>query len=173
MTEAYIPYGGYWSTPFAKWQGTLSHRNSVELAAHVAKDELDKREINPADFDMAVLGITVPQHKSFYGAPWMTAMMGAEKVTGPTVTQACATSARCLQNTAQEIGEYKAGADLEILQPARWREILETRTELAEKLGVDPAFILDYLDLMHKQSIALQKSVFKAQGKSDSEGIPW
>lgn len=75
--------------------------------------------------------------------------------------------------TAQEIGEYKAGADLEILQPARWREILETRTELAEKLGVDPAFILDYLDLMHKQSIALQKSVFKAQGKSDSEGIPW
>ena len=69
MTEAYIPYGGYWSTPFAKWQGTLSHLNSVELAAHVAKDELDKREINPADFDMAVLGITVPQHKSFYGAP--------------------------------------------------------------------------------------------------------
>ena len=110
MTDAYIPYGGYWSTPFAKWQGTLSHLNSVEFAAHVAKDELDRREINPADFDMAVLGITVPQHKSFYGTPWMTAMMGADKVTGPTLSQACATSARCLQNTAQEIGETAASA---------------------------------------------------------------
>ncbi|MEE2721603.1 MAG: thiolase family protein [Pseudomonadota bacterium] len=104
MSDAYIPYGGYWSTPFAKWQGSLSHLNSVEFAAHVAKDELDRRSIDPADFDMAVLGITVPQHKSFYGAPWLTAMMGADRVTGPTLTQACATSARCLQNTSQEIG---------------------------------------------------------------------
>lgn len=103
MTDAYIPYGGYWSTPFAKWQGTLSHLNSVELAAHVAKDELQKREIDAAGFDMAILGITVPQYKSFYGAPWMTGMMGADRVTGPTIAQACATSARCLQNASQEI----------------------------------------------------------------------
>jgi len=105
MTNAYIPYGGYWSTPFAKWQGSLSHLNSVELAAHVAKTELENRNIDPKDFDMAVLGITIPQHKSFYGTPWMTGMMGADKVTGPTVTQACATSARCIQNASQEIGE--------------------------------------------------------------------
>lgn len=103
MTNAYIPYGGYWSTPFAKWQGTLSHLNSVELAAHVAKDELQKREIDAAGFDMAILGITVPQYKSFFGAPWMTGMMGADRVTGPTIAQACATSARCLQNASQEI----------------------------------------------------------------------
>jgi acetyl-CoA acyltransferase len=105
MTDAYIPYGGYWSTPFAKWQGALSHLNSVELAAHVAKNELDRRKIDPADFDMAVLGLTVPQHKSFYGTPWLTAMMGADKVTGPTVAQACATSTRCLQSASQEIGD--------------------------------------------------------------------
>ena len=105
MTDAYIPYGGYWSTPFAKWQGTLSHFNSIELAAHVAKNELDRREIAPADFDMAVLGLTVPQHKSFYGTPWLTAMMGADKLTGPTLAQACATSTRCLQSASQEIGD--------------------------------------------------------------------
>lgn len=103
MTDAYIPYGGYWSTPFAKWQGKLSHINSVELAAHVAKDELERREIDAAGFDTAILGITVPQNKSFYGAPWMTGMMGADRLTGPTIAQACATSARCLQNAAQEI----------------------------------------------------------------------
>ncbi|MEE2998205.1 MAG: thiolase family protein [Pseudomonadota bacterium] len=105
MTEAYIPYGGYWSTPYAKWQGTLSHLNSIELAAHVTKDELAHRNIDPESFDMAVLGFTVPQHKSFYGAPWMTGMMGADKVTGPTISQACATSVRCLKSSAMEIGE--------------------------------------------------------------------
>ena len=100
---AYIPYGGYWSTPFAKWQGSLSHLNSVEFAARVAADELARREIPADGFDMAVLGITIPQHQSFFGAPWMTAMMGADRVAGPTVTQACATSARCLQTASREI----------------------------------------------------------------------
>ena len=102
---AYIPYGGYWSTPFAKWQGSLSHLNSVEFAAHVAANELARREIPADGFDMAVLGITVPQHQSFFGAPWMTAMMGADRVPGPTVTQACATSARCLQTASREIAD--------------------------------------------------------------------
>jgi acetyl-CoA acyltransferase len=104
MSDAYIPYGGYWSTPFAKWQGTLSHLNSVEFAAWVAKDELGRREIDPASFDTAVLGLTVPQHHSFYGTPWLTALMGADRLTGPTMSQACATSARCLQAAQQEIG---------------------------------------------------------------------
>jgi acetyl-CoA acetyltransferase family protein len=108
MTEAYIPYGGYWSTPFAKWQGTLSHLNSVQLAAHVAKDELARRELDPTGFDTAILGITVPQHHSFFGTPWLTGMMGADTVTGPTVTQACATSARCLQTASQEIADGTA-----------------------------------------------------------------
>ena len=102
---AYIPYGGYWSTPFAKWQGSLSHLNSVEFAARVAADELARREIPADGFDMAVLGLTVPQHQSFFGAPWMTAMMGADRVPGPTVTQACATSARCLQTASREIAD--------------------------------------------------------------------
>lgn len=100
---AYIPYGGYWSTPFAKWQGSLSHLNSVEFAARVAADELARRKIPADGFDMAVLGITIPQRQSFFGAPWMTAMMGADRVAGPTVTQACATSARCLQTASREI----------------------------------------------------------------------
>jgi hypothetical protein len=30
-----IPYGGYWSTPFARWQGSLSHLHSLRFAAHV------------------------------------------------------------------------------------------------------------------------------------------
>ena len=40
---AEIPYGAYWSTPFAKWQGSFANLHSVEFAAHVAKAELAKR----------------------------------------------------------------------------------------------------------------------------------
>ena len=39
-----VPYGAYWSTPFAKWQGKLQHLHSMKFAAHVAKAELKKRQ---------------------------------------------------------------------------------------------------------------------------------
>ena len=40
--KAEIPYGAYWSTPFARWQGSLANLHSVEFAAHVARKELAK-----------------------------------------------------------------------------------------------------------------------------------
>ena len=67
--QAEIPYGAYWSTPFCKWQGSLSSLHSLEFAAWVAKRELAKREIAPEIFDHAVLGTSVPQKHSFYGVP--------------------------------------------------------------------------------------------------------
>jgi acetyl-CoA acetyltransferase family protein len=101
--QAEIPYGAYWSTPFARWQGSLSHLNSVELAAHVAKEEMAARDLPMEALDFGVLGMTVPQKSSFYGLPWLTGLMGADHVGGPTVSQACATSARCLQVATQEV----------------------------------------------------------------------
>ncbi|MDP6342240.1 MAG: thiolase family protein [Alphaproteobacteria bacterium] len=106
--KAEIPYGAYWSTPFAKWQGSLAGLHSVEFAAHVARDELAKRDIDPETIDYGVLGLTVPQRQSFYGAPWFTGMVGAPQAGGPTIMQACATSARCLLAGAQEIEDGMA-----------------------------------------------------------------
>ena len=67
--KAEIPYGAYWSTPFARWQGSFANLNSVEFAAHVARSELAKRKLDPKAFDYGVLGISVPQKHSFYGLP--------------------------------------------------------------------------------------------------------
>ena len=103
MTLAYIPYGGYWSTPFARWQGSFSHLHPLEFAAHVAKAALAQRRIDPSVFDYGVLGVTVPSQSSFFGLPWVTGLIGAPRVGGPTVNHACATSARMLQMAAQEI----------------------------------------------------------------------
>ena len=101
--KAEIPYGAYWSTPFSRWQGSFAGLNSVEFAAHVAKAEMAKRNIDLKDIDFGVLGMTVIQKHSFYGLPWFTGLIGAEKVGGPTLAQACATSVRCLLAGAQEI----------------------------------------------------------------------
>ena len=110
--QAEIPYGAYWSTPFCKWQGSLSSLHSLEFAAWVAKRELAKREIAPEIFDHAVLGTSVPQKHSFYGVPWLTGMLGAHQVSGPTIGQACATGARALLNAAQEIESGMADCSL-------------------------------------------------------------
>jgi acetyl-CoA acetyltransferase len=98
-----IPYGCYWSTPFVRWQGSFAQLHAIEFAAYVAKRELDKRGIPATTFDYAVLGTSVPQKHSFYGAPWIGSLFGADRVTGPTVSQACATGVRALLAATQEV----------------------------------------------------------------------
>ena len=110
--RAQIPYGAYWSTPFARWQGTLSNLHSVEFGAHVAREELRWRNIDPGIFDYAVLGITVPQRQSFHGLPWFTSMMGAPQVGGPSLSQVCATGVRSLENAAREVDSGSAEVSL-------------------------------------------------------------
>jgi acetyl-CoA acetyltransferase len=100
---AEIPYGAYWSTPFARWQGSFAGLHSVEFAAHVARRELARRNIDPKVFDYGALGFSVPQPHSFYGLPWLTGLIGAAGVGGPTLMQACATGVRTVLAAAQEI----------------------------------------------------------------------
>jgi len=108
MANAFIPYGAYWSTPFAKWQGALANLNSIRLAAAVGSKFLEDKRIPREKIDLGILGITNPQPGSFYGLPWLTGLLGLENVPGPTVQQACATSARALQMAAAEVAQGSA-----------------------------------------------------------------
>ena len=112
--RAEIPFGAYWSTPFARWQGALSQLHSLRFAAHVAKNELARRKIDAAVFDFGVLGMTRPEKGAFYGLPWLMGIIGAGRVGGPTVSQACATSVRALQTAAREIEAGIAGCALTV-----------------------------------------------------------
>ena len=98
--KAYIPYGAYWSSPFSKWQGSFAGLHAMEFAADIARKALEERKISPEVFDGLTLGLTIPQHHSFYGAPWMGALLGNPNITGPTIAQACATSARAASGEA-------------------------------------------------------------------------
>lgn len=110
--KAFIPYGGYWSTPFCRWQGSLAHLNAIPLAAQVAVQALEDRDISPQIFDSLYLGLTVPQKHAFYGGPWLAGLIGAEASTGPIISQACATGARVVGSAAAEV---EAGDDRVIL----------------------------------------------------------
>jgi acetyl-CoA acetyltransferase family protein len=112
MSNTFIPYGAYWSTPFAKWQGALANLNSIRLAAEVGRKFLEDKRIPKERIDLGILGLTNPQPGSFYGLPWLTGLLGLENVPGPTVQQACATSARALQMAATEVAQGSAGCAL-------------------------------------------------------------
>ena len=104
-----IPYGAYWSTPFCKWQGSFASLHPIRFAAEEACRAMDERGLEPAVFDALYLGTTVPAPNSFYGAPWLAGLIGAEGITGPTINQACATSARVIGSAAAEVERGKVG----------------------------------------------------------------
>jgi len=112
--KARIPYGAYWTTPFARWQGSFANLHSIEFAAHVVRQELAARGIPPARFDHGVLGLSVPQKHAFYGLPWLAGMAGLGHIGGPTLMQACATGVRVLAAAAQEIECGLAGTVLAV-----------------------------------------------------------
>ncbi len=101
--KAYIPYDAYWSTPFCRWQGNFAHLHSMKFAAEICRRALPARGISPKVFDGLILGMTIPQKYCFYGVPWMAAMIGAAGITGPAISQACATSARCVASASESV----------------------------------------------------------------------
>jgi acetyl-CoA acetyltransferase len=107
-TKAFIPYGGYYSSPFVKWQGRLQNENSIELGAATAKRWLASKNMEATMFDYVYVGSTIFQKHWFYSGPWAAALMGAERTTGLHVPQACSTSTTCvgLAAAALETGSF-------------------------------------------------------------------
>lgn len=109
FNNAYIPLGHAWSSPFTRWQGALADVSSLDLAHLVTDAALKQRGLEASAFSGIVLGMTVPQSGGFYGAPNLAARLGADRITGPMISQACATSAACVQAAALAV-EQKSNA---------------------------------------------------------------
>lgn len=96
LSKAFIPYGGYFSSPFVKWQGSLANENAITLGAASSRQWLAHKGWNALDIDYVILGLTIHQHHSFYGGPWSAALIGAERTPGVITSQACTTSATAI-----------------------------------------------------------------------------
>ena len=98
-----IPAGFVWSSPFVRWQGALADASSLDVAVWVTARALRERGFAAGELDGLVLGWTVPQVDTFYGVTTVAARLGAPGITGPMLSQACATSVACLQAAASSL----------------------------------------------------------------------
>jgi acetyl-CoA acetyltransferase len=112
FTKAYIPYGGYWSSPFSRWQGSLANDHALELAAKTGRKFFEQRKIDAGSIENGYLGMTIPQPSCFYGGPWTMAMLGGERITAPVIGQACITGIVCTKLAAADIEQGFVGASL-------------------------------------------------------------
>lgn len=104
--NTFIPYGGYYSTPFCKWQGSLQNENSIKLAAETSKRFFEIKGYDPQMIEFLYLGHTIIQKGSFYGASWAAHQLGLN-IPGMFVSHACATSTNTIYTAASavEIGD--------------------------------------------------------------------
>lgn len=111
--DVVIPVQAAWSSPFVRWQGPTADLNSLELARQVAARALGQQGLEWPVREL-VLGFTVPQKEAFYGAPTLAAQLGFAGVSGPMVSQACATSVAAVHAAAASQTGSDSGARLVI-----------------------------------------------------------
>ncbi len=114
FSKAYIPYGGYYSSPFCRWQGSMQNENAIELGAKTARRWfLEKKKIDPAVIDYLYFGITIHQLHIFYGHNWAAGMLVDNKkdLPGLMIQQACTTSTTILNLAALAVeqGAFEVG----------------------------------------------------------------
>ncbi len=113
LTKAYVPFRGYYSSPFCRWQGSLANENAIVLGATTANRWFKHRKIDPTVIDYLYFGFTVVQHHIFYGHTWAAAMLveGKKDLPALLVSQACTTAVTCiyLAATSIELGAYQTG----------------------------------------------------------------
>lgn len=109
LTKVFIPYRGYFSSPFCRWQGQLANEHAIGLAAATSQRFLAEKKWDPGMFDYLTLGMTIGQPQWFYGGPWAAALIGATATPGVLISQACTTSATCINLAAMglETGLYQ------------------------------------------------------------------
>jgi acetyl-CoA acetyltransferase len=105
FSKAYIPYNGYYSSPFCRWQGSLQHENGIELGAKTARNWFLHKKIDPTIIDYLYFGITIHQHHMFYSHNWSAAILvdNQKNLPGLMINQACTTSTTILQLAALAI----------------------------------------------------------------------
>jgi len=65
------------------------------------------------------------------------------------------------KDIVEEIAKFKSKNQLTIFQLERWFEILRTRKEVANNLGLDAQMIAELFELIHKYSILTQTKIMR------------
>ena len=66
---------------------------------------------------------------------------------------------------SEQIGNIKKASNMTAYQPDRWREIVETRGEQADKMKLSREFIVALYEKIHHESIRMQLEILQGVGK--------
>lgn len=102
--NAYIPYKGYYSSPFVRWQGSLATAHPVRLAGATIKRWLAERKPGweAMKIDYVNMGNTVVAKHAFWNGSWIAALLGAERTVGVWISQACSTGTTAVYQAAMK-----------------------------------------------------------------------
>jgi acetyl-CoA acetyltransferase len=112
-TKVFIPYKGYYSTPFSRWQMSMQNDNAITLGAETARRWFLEKKIDPTIVDYMYFGSTVAQKHWFLSHHYAAALFTNDRkfLPGLFVNQACSTSTTILNLLAKdiELGVYEVG----------------------------------------------------------------
>ena len=61
----------------------------------------------------------------------------------------------------EKIGEYKKENNVTTYQVKRWDEIMKNRSDLAKKMNLNEAYIIEIYKIIHEESIRKQTEIMK------------
>lgn len=67
------------------------------------------------------------------------------------------------QKLVEQIGTYKKENNITVLQLERWKEIIDSRTEFGNNLGLSEAYVVKLLESIHKESIRIQTELLNKE----------
>lgn len=104
-TKAFIPYKGYYTTPFSRWQGSMQNDNAVLLGANTARRWFLEKKIDPTILDYMYFGATVAQKHWFLSHTYAAAILTDDQkfLSALFVNQACSTSTTILNLLAMDV----------------------------------------------------------------------
>jgi len=102
FSNVYIPYRGYYTSPFSRYGKSFKDLNSIQLSAETTKSWAKSIDFDPTSIDFVIYGTSVHQHYGFWAGPWAAAMLGSN-TTGTMISQACTTGLTSLYYAANNI----------------------------------------------------------------------
>jgi hypothetical protein len=103
------PHKGYWSSPFSRWQMSFQNQHPMVLAADTTKKFMEMRGYDPEMLRwLRIWASPSAMPAWFYAYALVQRRSWADKhLGGPTVSQACATSATALLQRPLPRGKWR------------------------------------------------------------------
>ena len=119
-----------------------------------ARSDADQ-QLTPVEFEKVVRGLTFRQARPTEG---MRDRLDELRELIDQLDEEIAQKMAARMELAARIGEHKRAHQVAIIQPERWEWIMERQLRLAPHLGLSEAFVRDFMDAVHRESIRKQTS---------------